>query len=133
LSLTIGTQAGQFVLVATNAEESSDTSPSVANTLTVLDLKSTEDADGDGLSNADEVTRGTDPLKPDTDGDGFPDGLEVTLGSNPLAAASVPTLPTFTEAVGPIFSIVNTTSPSQPPATSEAVGPTFSVQNQATP
>lgn len=43
-----------------------------------------EDSDGDGVSNADEVTVGTDPNKADTDGDGINDGDERTAGSNPL-------------------------------------------------
>jgi len=44
------------------------------------------DADGDGLTNAFEITIGTDPLKADTDGDGIPDGWEVFYGLNPLDA-----------------------------------------------
>jgi len=36
------------------------------------------DSDGDGLADAAERRRGTDPTDPDTDGDGIPDGLEVT-------------------------------------------------------
>ena len=35
------------------------------------------DSDGDGLADAAERRRGTDPTDPDTDGDGIPDGLEV--------------------------------------------------------
>lgn len=42
------------------------------------------DSDGDGLTDGDEVTRGTDPLGVDTDGDGLTDGSEVTRGTNPL-------------------------------------------------
>ena len=43
------------------------------------------DPDGDGLTNDEEETLGTDPNDPDTDGDGFGDGEEVnTLGSDPL-------------------------------------------------
>lgn len=45
------------------------------------------DADGDGLSNAEELQRGTNPLRADTDGDGVSDGLEVRLGRNPLKGA----------------------------------------------
>ncbi|MBX3737166.1 MAG: fibronectin type III domain-containing protein [Candidatus Didemnitutus sp.] len=44
------------------------------------------DADGDGLSNADELARGTDPYAADTDGDGLDDGLEVAIGTNPLVS-----------------------------------------------
>lgn len=42
------------------------------------------DTDADGLSDASEVQRGTDPKKADTDGDGFTDGQEVSGGYNPL-------------------------------------------------
>ena len=42
------------------------------------------DIDGDGLNNAEEVSRGTDPKNPDTDEDGLLDGEEVTLNTNPL-------------------------------------------------
>ena len=44
-----------------------------------------DDTDGDGLTNADEHSRGTDPLVADTDGDGLNDGEEITLGTNPLS------------------------------------------------
>jgi serine/threonine protein kinase len=46
------------------------------------------DQDKDGLSTADELRLGTDPLKPDTDGDGLLDGEEVVWGSNALVADS---------------------------------------------
>ena len=42
------------------------------------------DTDGDGLTDVDEVTAGTDSTDPDTDGDGLNDGDEVTGGTNPL-------------------------------------------------
>jgi len=71
------------------------------------------DTDGDGLTDAQEASLGTDPTKPDTDGDGlsdgyevatsltnplladhdgdgFSDGKEVSLGTNPKLASSVP-------------------------------------------
>jgi hypothetical protein len=42
------------------------------------------DPDGDGLDDADETVRGTDPRQPDTDGDGLRDGFEVQYGLDPL-------------------------------------------------
>src|SRR5918998_540684 len=42
------------------------------------------DRDGDGLSNADEATHGTDPDNPDTDADGYGDGEEVWNSWDPL-------------------------------------------------
>ncbi len=48
------------------------------------------DSDGDGLTDDEEATAGTDPLNPDSDGDGFSDGDEVAAGSDPLDADSVP-------------------------------------------
>lgn len=44
------------------------------------------DTDADGLSDADEEGRGTDPNDPDSDGDGMPDGWEVLHSLNPLGA-----------------------------------------------
>jgi Tol biopolymer transport system component len=46
------------------------------------------DTDGDGLSDGDEVARGTDPTNPDTDGDGIPDGRELEIGTDPTDADS---------------------------------------------
>ncbi len=42
------------------------------------------DRDADGLLDADERTRGTNPDNDDTDNDHFPDGYEVEFGNNPL-------------------------------------------------
>ena len=42
------------------------------------------DSDGDGLGDADEATRGTDPRRTDTDGDSLRDGFEVRYGLAPL-------------------------------------------------
>lgn len=45
------------------------------------------DTDGDGLTDGDEVYKyKTDPLNADTDGDGYPDGTEVQKGYNPRGA-----------------------------------------------
>ena len=42
------------------------------------------DHDGDGLSNNEEATLGTNQLNSDTDGDGISDGDEVGAGTDPL-------------------------------------------------
>ena len=46
------------------------------------------DADGDGISDADERRLGTDPASTDSDGDGIPDGREIELGTDPANADS---------------------------------------------
>ena len=47
-------------------------------------LEPKNDADFDGLVNAEEFYLGTNPLKWDTDSDGFSDGQDVVNGYNPL-------------------------------------------------
>ena len=46
------------------------------------------DTDHDGLSDVDELARGTDPYSEDTDGDGVGDGVEVLAGTDPTDEAS---------------------------------------------
>lgn len=48
------------------------------------------DQDGDGLTNAQEATEGTNPTNPDTDGDGINDGSEVTASTDPLDPCDPP-------------------------------------------
>jgi hypothetical protein len=48
------------------------------------------DADGDQLTNLDEVSLATDPLKFDTDGDGLGDGDEAVRGTDPLVPDRTP-------------------------------------------
>lgn len=92
LSLSVSANAiGPFALVATNTIGSSEDSLSQANALWVLDPRR------------------------DTDGDGYPDGVEVEVGSNPCDSEVTPLIvPDFPpEAVGAIFSVLNTAGPSQ--------------------
>jgi len=53
-----------------------------SQTLTPNSTWYTSDCDNDGVTNADEVTDGTDPLDADTDGDGVIDGTEKTDGTS---------------------------------------------------
>ena len=58
-------------------------SPQVISSPFSIELNS--DTDGDGLTDAEETSLGTNPLNPDTDGDGLTDGDEVLIyGTNPL-------------------------------------------------
>lgn len=47
------------------------------------------DSDGDGISNAQEIAMGLNPLSADSDRDGVSDGQELTDGTNPLDRGSV--------------------------------------------
>lgn len=56
-------------------------------------LDGSEDIDGDGLTNAQEIGidgSGTDPESADTDGDGFPDKYELDKGADPTSSSSEP-------------------------------------------
>ncbi|MEA3249080.1 MAG: hypothetical protein U9Q03_01840 [Patescibacteria group bacterium] len=53
-----------------------------------------EDTDSDGLTDMEEIRNyGTDPKNPDTDGDGFLDGQEVEGGYNPNGPGMLPAPP----------------------------------------
>jgi len=47
---------------------------------------SQRDTDDDGLTDAEEIELGSDPLSADSDNDGLADGQEVALGTSPTAA-----------------------------------------------
>ena len=83
LTVTTGPSSASAVLVATNTNGNSGIFGSSANTVAVL--LPGDDTDGDGLTNAQEITLGTNPLNIDSDGDGIPDGWEVHFGTNPLS------------------------------------------------
>jgi hypothetical protein len=62
----------------------------VTNSFWVLPGGKDGDADGDDLTNGEELRLGTNPVVADTDGDGWKDGFEVLAQSNPLDPKSVP-------------------------------------------
>ncbi|MFZ0545332.1 MAG: protein kinase, partial [Candidatus Promineifilaceae bacterium] len=96
---TQATQTAQAIVVGQSAatetaeaqltisfQQTVDAANADAATATVLALtaEAAGDDDGDGLSNAQELSAGTDPNNPDTDGDGLNDGQEVNqFGTNP--------------------------------------------------
>ena len=78
-----------------DSDDDNDGMPDVwelAHGLNPLVNDSLADPDLDGLTNADEYSRSTDPNSWDTDGDWVSDGAEVANGTDPLNSASF-TLP----------------------------------------
>lgn len=69
-------------------DPSSTVTPTMAPSPTVTPTNVPLDSDGDGLTDDDETTRGTNPMSNDSDGDGVFDGYEVSVGLNPLSPDS---------------------------------------------
>ncbi len=88
-AIIAGRSAATMTVVAQltlSAQETAEAANAAGATATVLALtaEAAGDNDGDGLSNAQEATEGTDPENPDTDNDGLNDGQEVNqFGTNP--------------------------------------------------
>ncbi|WP_405379751.1 gliding motility-associated C-terminal domain-containing protein [Maribacter sp. LLG6340-A2] len=89
LSIPAGTTEGTYTLAYTICEILNPSNCSSASVTIVVDnclSIPTNDCDGDGLTNDQEATLGTDPENGDTDGDGIDDGQEVADGTDPLNA-----------------------------------------------
>src|SRR3954452_13166344 len=73
-------------VASASADRNHDGLPDGWETRHHLSLKANQakqDQDHDGLNNAGEHKRGTDPRKADSDRDGLKDGMEVKTGNNP--------------------------------------------------
>src|SRR6056297_2764859 len=79
---------GVFVIQLIVNDGFEDSDPDTASiTVEAAPPAPVTDTDGDGLSDAEEATLGTDPADPDSDDDGLDDGTEVnTTGTDPLDA-----------------------------------------------
>ena len=55
-----------------------------------LAQSASDDADGDGLTNVEELSITTDPTSGDSDGDGVSDAEEVAVGSDPVDGTAIP-------------------------------------------
>jgi YD repeat-containing protein len=134
MTVSAGSLAGAFALVATNSHGNSGAGTTDANRFTVVDPNSTADTDGDGVPDVVEAAYGTDPLDPNS----YPNGNSLPLTGEAhspvfsvLNTAATPGSPSATlEADGVIFSVLNTAAtPGSPSATLEADGVCFSVYN----
>ena len=111
LNLTLEPAAfGHFTLYAANSGGAGTTQSNGHNVLVIPGSDPNADPDLDGLTNAQEIALGTDPLNNDTDGDHFGDGDEVMAGTDPLDPNSFPVLngnPTVRLILTPPASVYN--------------------------
>ncbi|WP_224273947.1 Ig-like domain-containing protein [Nocardioides lacusdianchii] len=91
-SPTVALPLGPHTVSATQADADGNVSPADTVSFTIVGATTPTppppgDTDGDGLSDGQEGTIGTDPNNPDTDNDGLTDGQEVNVhGTDPLDA-----------------------------------------------
>jgi hypothetical protein len=78
---------GIYTLTYTATDAAGNLAVPVTRTVNVV-LDPAADEDGDGLSNAQELTLGTSPYQKDSDGDGVNDPVEIADGTNPNDASS---------------------------------------------
>lgn len=110
ISVSANAPVGRYGLGASCPSASSYPTATRGNTLVVPGSDPNADPDFDGLTNAQEIQLGTDPLNNDTDGDGFGDGDEVAMGSDPLDPNSKPVFmpnPNVRESESLAFTIYN--------------------------
>ena len=73
-----------------------------------------DSADGDGLSNLEEIALGTDPNLADTDGDGLNDNIEIDIGTDPLVADDFEGMDSDGDGLSDLFEIQYGTDPQNP-------------------
>lgn len=98
------TSKGSIVVdvLPTDADEDGlDDRWEIANFGDTTSQNGSTDADGDGLTNAEEYRIGSNPNSRDSDGDGVEDALEVAYNTDPVDDSSTPVIeaPIFTSAV----------------------------------
>lgn len=86
------------------------------------------DRDGDGLANAVEIVRGTNPDNRDSDNDGIPDGHEVRLGTDPLDPNSPPsTIDTDGDNIVDAIELLLGTDPNNPDTDGDGIRDDYEV------
>jgi formylglycine-generating enzyme required for sulfatase activity len=78
---------GNYTIIY-NAKDSAGNAATPVNRVVHVILDPSGDEDGDGLTNAEEATLGTDPYKSDSDGDGVTDFREKKDGTDPKTPGS---------------------------------------------
>ncbi|NDB96396.1 MAG: DUF5011 domain-containing protein, partial [Verrucomicrobia bacterium] len=78
---------GIYTLTYTAADAAGNLAVPVTRTVNVV-LDPAADEDGDGLTNATEISGGTNPYQKDSDGDGVNDPVEIADGTNPNNSSS---------------------------------------------
>jgi serine/threonine protein kinase len=79
-----GGAAYTFANQRANQQSQAATATAIVAVTQTQQFITSADDDGDGLTNVQEASLGTDPTKADTDGDNVPDKVEVDAGTDPL-------------------------------------------------
>lgn len=79
-----GSAAGDYAVTISSASINGSITPTLVFGTVTVTLGASDDSDGDGLTDAEEASLGTDPFDPDSDGDGMTDGWEVANSLDPL-------------------------------------------------